>query len=234
MKFKKLTHAILSITLLASLLIGCTPSPSSAEDAVNQFTKYYKKGSYRSAFEYVADNDGFAFDERSESETKKIVDAVASTITVKVTGSNGSDNPYGVKATVTSVDVRQVYEQALKNVMKDISGQVLGGTKTMTEAELEKSINKAVVDGIKSVGAPTIETQAVFKLEKRDNRWCIIMDDLTVNIITGYMLDANDNFKTELFGRDVASGATDGPVVVEPQKPKEEGTEDYSESSKQA
>lgn len=231
MNLKKILSITLSILILISLC-SCSAPAKDPNSAVDSFCKAYQKKSYKKAFNYVVDYDGFKFDDRNEASTKKIIDAIAQTLDYKITGSTGTDHPYGVNVTITTVDIRKVYEQAAAKIIEEVAGNVLSGS-PLTDSEFEAKITKATIEGISASGAPTVSTDAVFKLEMRDDNWYIIMDDLTVNIITGYMHSANENFKAYLSGNDVSSTEETESLVNEPVAPPSDmediQTEDYVE-----
>lgn len=223
MQFKKLTAVVVLMSLILSLC-SCAAAASSPEDAVKRFADAFAKKKYRTAFTYVADYDGLSFDDRDSKGTKQIIDAVAKTVKIEIVGSAETENPYGVNTRITTVDIRKVYDQALNNVMKSIESDALSGN-TVSEEQLRELLVNAVVEGINTQGAPTVTTEATIKLEQRDAKWLIIMDDYTMNILTGYMSDANATFKTVLYGHDVSSAETgEGEVVSEAEASAAEST----------
>lgn len=212
MQLRRITAIFVLVSLMISLC-ACASVASSPEDAVEKFAAAFAKKQYRTAFSYVADYDGLSFDDRDSLGTKKIVDAVAKTLNIEIIGSAETENPYGVNVRVTTVDIRKVYDQALNNVMKSIESDALSGNE-ITDIELKEKLVKAVVEGVNSAGVPTVTTEMTMKLEQRDAKWLIIMDDYTMNILTGYMSDANATFKSVLYGHDVSSTETgEGEIV---------------------
>lgn len=215
---KKIISVVISAVLVLSLC-ACSSSASTPQEAVEGFAKLYQEQKYTKAFEYVSNYDGLSFDGEQE-QTQKMVDAAAKSIKIEVTGSTGTESPYGVVAQVTTVDMREIYELAMAKVTEDIIGGTLSG-ETISEQDMEKKLAETCVEFASASDAPTVTTEAVFNLEKTDNKWYIVMDDMTVNIITGFMSEADENFRKALYGHDAlgededAANSTDDESYTE-------------------
>ena len=229
MNFKKLIAAVLSTILIIATLSSCGTTPASTpEEATEQFLKFFAAHKYNKAFDYGEDYDGFSFDDRNSSDTKKIVRAVSDSMSYSIVGRTESDNPVEVVAKITTVDLRAIYKTCTEALVKDMFKDTLSGTAIDYEA-FKSNLNDAVIEAANAENAPVCTTDVTFKLNSVDDKWYIVLDDHTFDLVCGYLNSANE----WLYNRMVTEGISPEDSV-ESEVVESEAVEDTTQSQEVA
>jgi len=227
MKFTKTFSLVLVLVLLMGLT-SCTSPAKTPEEAAEQFLTYFAKQKYNSAFDYVDSYDGFGFDDRDESGTKDIVDAVAKSMSFEIVGRTESETPVEIVAKVTTVDLRELYKSCTKEVTESMFSEALSEGADIDADEFKEKLTEAVVKAAESESVTKITTEVTFKMEEIDGSWFIVMDDLVFNNVCGHMNEANEWLKENLV--DNGTGGETSSEVSE-EAPTESAVESSVESS---
>lgn len=210
MKFTKIFSLVMVIVLLAGLT-SCTSPAKNPEEAAEQFLTNFSKQKYNDAFDFVDSYDGFSFDNRDESGTKDIVDAVAKTMSFEIVGRTDSETPVEVVANVTTVDLRELYKSAAKEVAESMFSEALSKGSAIDADKFKSQLIQAVVKAAESESATKTTTEVTFKMEELDGNWFIVMDDLVFNNVCGHMNEANEWLKENLVDNGTGDASSEEP-----------------------
>lgn len=181
--------------LLAFVLILCASGcneATSARDALVRFESAMNENDYRTAFAYVADYDGFGFDD----ETERLINAVSSSLSINVINESGSATSALVEADISTIDLREVYCDAASAVIPQYYNAALSG-ESIAAADISNRMMQEVMAAAESGTAPTVTTRVTITLTTdSDGKWVIRMDVNTYNAITGYLDEANNLITT--------------------------------------
>lgn len=187
---KRLFAILLSLTLLICVA-GCNEA-TSARDAVERFETAMNENEYKTAFAYVADYDGFGFDD----ETERLINAVASSMSINIINEAGSATSATIDADITTIDLREVYCEAAAAVIPQYYNAALAGEE-ISAVDISSRMMQEVMALAESGTAPTVTTRVTLMLTTNsDSKWVIRMDVLVFNAITGYLDEANNLITT--------------------------------------
>ena len=171
------------------LLCACNDAQT-PEQAIRRFNKKMNDCSYKAAFDYVKEYDGLSFDSGDRTGTRKIVDAVSKTLEIEIvdiqtSGANGS-----AVLNVTTVDLREVYSRAASTVTNNYVDTVLGGSRISAE-EMREALVDEIVRESEMSEAKHVTTECRINLTREKDKWYIILDSTSFNLMMGYINEAN-------------------------------------------
>ncbi|MBQ1397457.1 MAG: hypothetical protein IIY89_03075 [Clostridia bacterium] len=211
MKVKSGIRAVAALLLMAAmLLLGACNDAETPEQAIKRFNKRMNDCDYKAAFNYVKDYDGLSYDSGDKSGTRKIVDAVSKTLEIEIvdiqtTGANGA-----AVLNVTTVDLREIYSRAASTVTNNYVDTVLGGAKISAE-EMRNALVEEIVRESEMSEARHVTTECKVNLTREKDKWYIILDSTSFNIMMGYINDANSMVESGDFTNVVPVSDSDAP-----------------------
>ena len=211
MKVKSGIRAVAALLLMAAmLLLGACNDAETPEQAIKRFNKRMNDCDYKAAFNYVKDYDGLSYDSGDKSGTRKIVDAVSKTLEIEIvdiqtTGANGA-----AVLNVTTVDLREIYSRAASTVTNNYVDTVLGGAKISAE-EMRNALVEEIVRESEMSEARHVTTECRVNLTREKDKWYIILDSTSFNIMMGYINDAKSRVESGDFTNVVPVSDSDAP-----------------------
>ena len=186
------------------------PDAETPEQAIKRFNKRMNDCDYKAAFNYVKDYDGLSYDSGDKSGTRKIVDAVSKTLEIEIvdiqtTGANGA-----AVLNVTTVDLREIYSRAASTVTNNYVDTVLGGAKISAE-EMRNALVEEIVRESEMSEARHVTTECKVNLTREKDKWYIILDSTSFNIMMGYIGDANSMVESGDFTNVAPVSDSDAP-----------------------
>ena len=217
MKFKSRIRAAAAFLLTAALLLLCACNDAETpEQAIKRFNKRMNDCSYKAAFNYVKDYDGLSFDSGDKSGTRKIVDAVSKTLEIEIIDIQTSGANGAAVLNVTTVDLREIYSRAASTVTNNYVETVLGGARIsaggMREALVEEIVRESELSE-----ATHVTTECKVNLTREKDKWYIILDSTSFNIMMGYINDANSMVENGDFTNVAPVSDSDAPASSEPE-----------------
>lgn len=164
-------------------LLGACGEANTAKEAVEGFVAGLKKHDYRAAMKYVYERDSMTF----AGNTEMIMNNVCDSMNMNIV----SDNASSVTVSVTTIDLRQVYADAVKAVINEYYNKALSG-ETVTDGELRAAIETKAAELSGNGKAATITSQVDLTMRTDNGKWFIELDANAYNVFTGYMTSAND------------------------------------------
>ena len=211
MKVKSGIRAVAALLLMAAmLLLGACNDAETPEQAIKRFNKRMNDCDYKAAFNYVKDYDGLSYDSGDKSGTRKIVDAVSKTLEIEIvdiqtTGANGA-----AVLNVTTVDLREIYSRAASTVTNNYVDTVLGGAKISAE-EMRNALVEEIVRESEMSEARHVTTECRVNLTREKDKWYIILDSTSFNIMMGYINDAKSMVESGDFTNVAPVSDSDAP-----------------------
>ena len=211
MKVKSGIRAVAALLLMAAmLLLGACNDAETPEQAIKRFNKRMNDCDYKAAFNYVKDYDGLSYDSGDKSGTRKIVDAVSKTLEIEIvdiqtTGANGA-----AVLNVTTVDLREIYSRAASTVTNNYVDTVLGGAKISAE-EMRNALVEEIVRESEMSEARHVTTECRVNLTREKDKWYIILDSTSFNILMGYINDAKSMVESGDFTNVAPVSDSDAP-----------------------
>ncbi len=189
MRMKKIRVSALLMALMMVVLTACN-NAETPEQAIKFFNNEMNNCDYKAAFNYVSEYDGLKFDSGDKDGTKMIVDAVAKTLEMEIISIDTSGATGVATLNITTVDLREIYSNAAAVVTQNYVDTVLGGAKIsaeqMREALVEEISREAALSDSKKV-----TTECKINLTKEKDKWYLILDSESFNIVMGYINEAN-------------------------------------------
>ena len=189
MRMKKMRVSALQTALMLLMLTACN-NAETPEQAIKFFNNEMNNCDYKAAFNYVSEYDGLKFDSGDKDGTKMIVDAVAKTLEMEIISIDTSGATGVATLNITTVDLREIYSNAAAVVTQNDVDTVLGGAKIsaeqMREALVEEISREAALSDSKKV-----TTECKINLTKEKDKWYLILDSESFNIVMGYINEAN-------------------------------------------
>ncbi len=189
MRMKKMRVSALLTALMLLMLTACN-NAETPEQAIKFFNNEMNNCDYKAAFNYVSEYDGLKFDSGDKDGTKMIVDAVAKTLEMEIISIDTSGATGVATLNITTVDLREIYSNAAAVVTQNYVDTVLGGAKIsaeqMREALVEEISREAALSDSKKV-----TTECKINLTKEKDKWYLILDSESFNIVMGYINEAN-------------------------------------------
>lgn len=204
------------MALMMVMLTACN-NAETPEQAIKFFNNEMNDCNYKAAFNYVSEYDGLKFDSGDKDGTKMIVDAVAKTLEMEIISIDTSGATGMATLNITTVDLREIYSNAADVVTQNYVDTVLGGAKIsaeqMREALVEEISREAALSDSKKV-----TTECKINLTKEKDKWYLILDSESFNIIMGYINEANEmvesgEFSTNVSDSDIQSDDTSSEAV---------------------
>lgn len=217
MKFKSRIRAAAAFLLTAALLLLCACNDAETpEQAIKRFNKRMNDCSYKAAFNYVKDYDGLSFDSGDKSGTRKIVDAVSKTLEIEIIDIQTSGANGAAVLNVTTVDLREIYSRAASTVTNNYVETVLGGARISAE-EMREALVEEIVRESELSEATHVTTECKVNLTREKDKWYIILDSTSFNIMMGYINDANSMVENGDFTNVAPVSDSDAPASSEPE-----------------
>ena len=195
------------------LLCACNDAET-PEQAIKRFNKRMNDCDYKAAFNYVKDYDGLSFDSGDKSGTRKIVDAVSKTLEIEIVDIQTSGANGAAVLNVTTVDLRDIYSRAASTVTNNYVDTVLGGAKISAE-EMREALVEEIVRESELSEAKHVTTECRVNLTREKDKWYIILDSTSFNIMMGYIGDANSMVESGDFTNVAPVSDSDIPVSSE-------------------
>ena len=195
------------------LLCACNDAET-PEQAIKRFNKRMNDCDYKAAFNYVKDYDGLSFDSGDKSGTRKIVDAVSKTLEIEIVDIQTSGANGAAVLNVTTVDLRDIYSRAASTVTNNYVDTVLGGAKISAE-EMREALVEEIVRESELSEAKHVTTECRVNLTREKDKWYIILDSTSFNIMMGYINDANSMVESGDFTNLAPVSDSDEPVSSE-------------------
>lgn len=212
----KKIRALALITALLMLVLTACNNAKTPEQAIKFFNNEMNDCNYKAAFNYVSEYDGLKFDSGDKDGTKKIVDAVAKTLEIEIVSIDTSGATGVAVLNITTVDLRDIYSKAAAVVTHNYVDTVLGGAKISAE-----EMRNTLVDEISREAALSdskkVTTECKINLTKEKDKWYLILDSESFNVIMGYINEANamvesGEFASNVSDSDIKSDSTEGAV----------------------
>ena len=180
------------------------------EQAIQGFVNNMNDCRYKAAFSYVSGYDGLSFDKGDRTGTRKIVDAVAKTLEIEIIDIQTSGATGAATLSVTTVDLRNIYSRAASTVTNNYVDTVLGGARISAEDMREALVNEIVRESEMSQ-AKRVTTETRVNMKREKDRWYIILDSTSFNIMMGYINDANSMVESGDFTNVAPVSDSDAP-----------------------
>ena len=215
LKNKSGLRAAVALILTAAMLLLCACNDAETpEKAIKRFNKRMNDCDYKAAFNYVKDYDGLSFDSGDKNGTRKIVDAASKTLEIEIvdiqtSGANGAAVLY-----VTTVDLRDIYSRAASTVTNNYVDTVLGGAKISAE-EMREALVEEIVRESEMSEAKHVTTECKVNLTRESDKWYIILDTTSFNIMMGFINDANSMVESGDFTNVAPISDSDIPLTSE-------------------
>ena len=215
MKNKRIIRTVFAFLLTAVMLLLCACNDAETpEQAIKRFNKRMNDCDYKAAFNYVKDYDGLSFDSGDKSGTRKIVDAVSKTLEIEIVDIQTSGANGAAVLNVTTVDLRDIYSRAASTVTNNYVDTVLGGAKISAE-EMREALVDEIVRESELSEAKHVTTECRVNLTREKDKWYIILDSTSFNIMMGYIGDANSMVESGDFTNVAPVSDSDIPVSSE-------------------
>ena len=215
MKNKRIIRTVFAFLLTAVMLLLCACNDAETpEQAIKRFNKRMNDCDYKAAFNYVKDYDGLSFDSGDKSGTRKIVDAVSKTLEIEIVDIQTSGANGAAVLNVTTVDLRDIYSRAASTVTNNYVDTVLGGAKISAE-EMREALVEEIVRESELSEAKHATTECRVNLTREKDKWYIILDSTSFNIMMGYIGDANSMVESGDFTNVAPVSDSDIPVSSE-------------------
>lgn len=196
---KKLRSLLLMMMALLMITATACNDAATPEAAVKSFNSKMNACDYKGAFDYVQTYDGLKFDSGDKTGTRKIVDAVAKTLEMDIVDISTSGATGVAVLNITTVDLRYIYKNSASVVTNNYVDSVLAGSKISGE-----DMRKALIDEISKESAMSeskkVTTECRINLIKEKDKWYMILDTNSFNIIMGYIDEANAMVQRGDFG----------------------------------
>lgn len=209
-KFRRL--AALTVAVLLFLLTACNKAET-PEQAIKLFNSEMNDCNYKAAFNYVSTYDGLSFDKGDKDGTKKIVNAVSKTLEIEVVDIQTSGATGVATVNITTVDMRTIYSNAVSVVTNGYVDTVLSGAKISAE-EMRASLLEEIVKEAAMSDAKKVTTECKINLTKDKDKWYLILDTNSFNIILGYINEANAMVESGDFSN-VSGAVSDSDISSE-------------------
>ncbi|MBQ9901857.1 MAG: hypothetical protein IJM51_05660 [Clostridia bacterium] len=224
MKIRSKIRTFTAFLLTAGLLLLCACNDAETpEQAIKRFNKKMNDCSYKAAFDYVKEYDGLSFDSGDRSGTRKIVDAVSKTLEIEIidiqtSGANGS-----AVLNITTVDLREIYSIAASTVTNNYVDTVLKGSRVTAE-EMREALVSEIVRESELSEAKHVTTECKINLTREKDKWYIILDSTSFNLMMGYINDANSMVESGDFTNVAPVSDSDAPAAVSSEEPEDSGS----------
>lgn len=188
MNYKRILALLLAAALCIVCMTGCNQA-TSARNAIELFEQEMNELDYKGAFAYVADYDGFGFS--NSDGVREIIDAVARSMDIQIINDVSGLSSANIDVRITTIDLRELYRQAVENVLPGFYGQAIAGP-TIPESEILDAIVEQIIVLAGSPDVATVSTDLTLNLylDNKD-RWLIALDQQSYAAITGYLDEAN-------------------------------------------
>ena len=211
---RRFLASILFVAVLFCMM-GCNEA-TSARDAVQKFQTAMNENDYKTAFAYIADYDGYGFDQ----DTERIINAVSSSLRINIVNDSSSATNAMLETDITTIDLRKVYCDAASVVIPQYYSAALAG-EDISAGDISIKMMQEVIAMVEGPNAPTITTRVPLTVSlNNDNKWLIRLDVTAYNSITGYLDEANNLITTGTIVQAI-SGETDflSGQITQPEKP---------------
>ena len=216
MRMKKIRVSALLMALMMVVLTACN-NAETPEQAIKFFNNEMNDCNYKAAFNYVSEYDGLKFDSGDKDGTKMIVDAVAKTLEMEIISIDTSGATGVATLNITTVDLREIYSNAAAVVTQNYVDTVLGGAKISAE-QMRDALGEEISREAALSDSKKVTTECKINLTKEKDKWYLILDSESFNIIMGYINEANEmvesgEFSTNVSDSDIQSDDTSSEAV---------------------
>ncbi len=230
MKQTAIGRAVAAVFIgMALLLLTACGGADTPEQAIKNFNTKMNDCNYKAAFSYVSDYDGLSFDKGDRSGTKQIVNAVSKTLEIEIVDIQTSGATGAATLKVTTVDLRDIYTRAAATVTNNYVDTVLEGSKISAEDMRDALVAEIVRESALS-DAQKVTTDCKVNLSREKDRWFMILDKTSFNVMMGYIDDANTMVESGDFSN-ISVESSDTESESETENTVESETEDDSTES---
>lgn len=201
--------AAVAIAAMLFLLTACN-NADTPEQAIKFFNSEMNKCNYKAAFNYVIDYDGLSFDKGDKDGTQKIVNAVSKTLDMEIVDIQTSGATGIAMVNITTVDLRTIYSNAAKVVTNGYVDTVLAGSKISAE-DMRSALVQEIVKEAAMADSKKVSTECRINLTKEKDKWYLMLDSNSFNIIMGYINEANAMVESGDFS-DVTANVSDSDI----------------------
>lgn len=199
---KKIRMSAILTAFMLIMLTACN-NAETPEQAIKFFNNEMNNCDYKAAFNYVSDYDGLKFDSGDKDGTKKIVDAVSKTLEIEIVSIDTSGATGMATLNITTVDLRTIYGKAAATVTESYVDTVLGGAKISAEQMRDALVSEIVREAALS-DSQKVTTECKVNLTREKDKWYLILDSQSFNVIMGYMNEANAMVESGDFASNVS------------------------------
>ncbi len=199
---KKIRMSAILTAFMLIMLTACN-NAETPEQAIKFFNNEMNNCDYKAAFNYVSDYDGLKFDSGDKDGTKKIVDAVSKTLEIEIVSIDTSGATGVATLNITTVDLRTIYGKAAATVTESYVDTVLGGAKISAEQMRDALVSEIVREAALS-DSQKVTTECKVNLTREKDKWYLILDSQSFNVIMGYMNEANAMVESGDFANNVS------------------------------
>lgn len=187
---KQVRIILAAIAAASVILLAACNNADTPEQAIKNFNSKMNDCNYKAAFNYVSEYDGLSFDEGDKNGTKQIVNSVSKTLDIEILDIQTSGATGAAMLNITTVDLRSIYSKAANTVTNNYVDTVLKGSKISAEDMRDALVEEIARESALS-DAKRITTECKINLTKEKDKWYLILDSTSFNVIMGYMNEAN-------------------------------------------
>ncbi len=203
-KTKKI--AITIIFLIAALILtmlttACTLGAEKPEKTVSNALDAIKKQDEKKMVKYITYEELMNFEDTESEESKEAFDnqeimkLFFKNLDYKIKSTKTKDNEATVKTQITNIDMKTVMQQYLTEAFQIAFADAFttDGTE-LSEEQINQKFEQILIDKMSAKDLQTITTEVEIKLQKKDNKWKIQLDDKLQDAITGGLLTSLSSF----------------------------------------
>lgn len=188
---KKIRAVLAAIAAASMILLASCNNATTPEQAIKNFNSKMNDCNYKAAFNYVSEYDGLSFDSGDKNGTKQIVNAVSKTLEIEIVDIQTSGATGMALVNITTVDLRNIYSKAASTVTNGYVDAVLGGA-TISAEDMRDALVEEIARESALSDAVKVTTECKINLTKEKDKWYIILDSESFNVMMGYINEAND------------------------------------------
>lgn len=187
---KKIRTILSAVAAASMILLASCNNATTPEQAIKKFNSEMNDCNYKAAFNYVSEYDGLSFDSGDKNGTKQIVNAVSKTLEIQIIDIQTSGATGAAVVNITTVDLRNIYSKAAGTVTNGYVDTVLSGS-TISAEDMRDALVEEIARESALSDAVKVTTECKINLTKEKDKWYIILDSESFNVMMGYINEAN-------------------------------------------
>lgn len=187
---KKIRTILSAVAAASMILLASCNNATTPEQAIKNFNSEMNDCNYKAAFNYVSEYDGLSFDSGDKNGTKQIVNAVSKTLEIQIIDIQTSGATGAAVVNITTVDLRNIYSKAASTVTNGYVDTVLQGS-TISAEDMRDALVEEIARESALSDAVKVTTECKINLTKEKDKWYIILDSESFNVMMGYINEAN-------------------------------------------